>query len=213
MAGHFGSIGFAVATREELEALAVLAASVGEARDEDGRTLVRWEAGSGVEVWTEAVRGEKKIRSVTPYFASGRSVLEGTVEAASERQLVLVPKGSALAGVSIALVEPASGLERGATVRLSVAAFAHAFDEELGEGGLAPGMMVPGGKGLTIAAGRIVSSEKRTNPSGRRDFVWALVSVQGGTLDVLLDPDLRDEPLEAGECRGVFWLAGRILRA
>ncbi|MEZ0227323.1 MAG: hypothetical protein ACAI25_01765 [Planctomycetota bacterium] len=230
MASHFGAIGFAVVTAEEYEALGVLAGSVGKAHGDEEQTYVRWEAGTGVEIWAQADRGTKKIKGLTPYFASGEAALDGTIERVDphpkrlhEGSIALVPTGderrAALAGVPVTLPDFRLALPRlapRAPARMSLAAFAHAFEvleseKALGDSGLAPGMMLRAAQGLALATGRVVRSDVRTNPSGRREFVWALLAVQGGTLDVLLDPVLRDTPLEEGQvCRGVFWLSGRL---
>jgi hypothetical protein len=227
MAGHFQAIGFPVASRPDLEALGVLAANLGEPREAGDLLYLRWSAGEGVELWAQADRVSKKITGITPYFSSGKASLAGKVERvllSSKRphdgSISFVPAGegrASLAGVPVAL--PDFALARpaeGAQVTLSVACFAHAFEvlsseDALGASGLAPGMMLPAAQGLAILAGRVVESARRTNPSGRRDFVWALVSVAGGSLDLLLDTELRDDPLEPGQvCRAVFWACGRV---
>lgn len=228
MAGHFGAIGFPVATREELEALGVLAANLGEPHEAGSLLYLRWVAGAGAELWAQAERDTKKIKGVVPYFASEKAALEGTVEEVlpspkrpHDGSIAFIPAGderrAALAGVPIALPDfqvEVPRLARGASARLSVAAFAHAFEvvpESVpAEGGLAPGVMLPAPRGLALVAGRVVAAEKRTNPSGRRDFIWALVGVTGGTIDVLIDPELESEAPEKGQaCRGVFWLSAR----
>jgi hypothetical protein len=74
-----------------------------------------------------------------------------------------------------------------------------------------PGSSPPAAQGLAVVAGTVLKSEKRTNPSGRREFIWALVEVNGGTIDGLIDPQLRDDPPEPKTaCRGVFWLSARL---
>jgi hypothetical protein len=229
MAGHFSSIGFPVANREELEALAVLAANVGETREAGELLYARWVAGGGAEVWALAERAGKTIKGVTPFFASGEAVIEGTIERAlpnekrpHEGMVAFIPSGeqrATLAGVLLTVPDFRLALPRlaaGTPAAFSIAAFAHAFElvtdaKSLGDSGLMLGMMLPAMQGLTVVAGRVVRSERRTNPSGRRDFIWALLEVDGGKIDVLLDPDLHDVPLDEGAlCRGAYWLSGRL---
>ena len=212
MAGHFGALGFPVTTREELEALGVLAANVGEPLEvsSGGPLYVRWKVGAGVEVWAQAESGTKRITGVTPYFSSGEAALEASIESVLPSARRPLDGSIVVAGVPIVLPDFALARPRlvpGASTRLSVAAFAHAFEELPSK----PDVLLHAEQGLTVAAGEVVKSEKRTNPSSRRSFVWCLVAVSGGTIDVLLDADLRDEPLDAGAfCRGAFWLCGRI---
>ncbi len=228
MAGHFQAIGFTVASRPELEALGVLAANLGEPREAGDLLYLRWCAGEGAELWAQADRASKKITGVTPYFSSGKASLAGRIERVQpdpkrphDGSISLVPAGgerrASLPGIPVtlpdfALARPAEG----AQVTLSVACFAHAFeslssDEAPSASGLAPGMMLPAAQGLAILAGRVVESARRKNPSSRREFVWALVSVDGDSVDLLLDTELRDESLEPGQvCRAVFWACGRL---
>lgn len=230
MASHFSAIGFPVTTREEFEALSVLAANVGETHEAGELLYVRWAAGAGAEIWSQADREGRKIKGMTPYFASGDASIEGTIEEVvahplrlHEGTIAFIPTGDArravIAGAPVALADFRVALPRlvpRAPIRMSLAAFAHAFevldsDDALGDSGLMPGMMLRAAQGLVLATGTVVRSELRTNPSGRRDFVWGLLRVSGGTIDVLLDPELRDDPLEAGQvCRGVFWVSGRV---
>jgi hypothetical protein len=63
-------------------------------------------------------------------------------------------------------------------------------------------------------AGIVVAAEERTNESSSRPFGWWLVEVSGGTIDVLVDAELKKKPPAPGEAvRGVFWLSGRLAGA
>jgi hypothetical protein len=230
MAGHFGAIGFAVTTREELEALGVLAASMGEPHDAGSQRYLRWSVGAGVELWAQAETTSRTIKGVHPYFASGKAALEATIEEvtpspkrAHDGAITVIPGSeaarAALAGVAVTLPDfqlVRDRLQPRAPVRLSVAAFAHAFEElrserELGAAGLGPGMMLPAPQGLVLAAGRVLEAERRRNGSTGRELGWLLLAVEGGTIDVLVDPELgEDLPAKGQAVRGVFWLAGRL---
>jgi hypothetical protein len=240
VASHLGALGFPAATREEFEALGLLAASLGEALDAptggDGPAVryVRWSAGAGIELWAQADATARAVRGLTPYFASGRASLDARVvsvvadpKRAADGKLLVVPgaEGRREALAPVAVASPDFGLVRaelapGSDVSLSVAAFAHALfvfpdARELVRAspeGLAPGLVLAAPQGgLALAAGIVLASEERTNPQTRRPFGWWLVEVSGGTIDVLVDPELEKPLPTAGEAvRGVFWLCARI---
>jgi hypothetical protein len=231
-----GAIGFPATTREELEALGVLAASLGEAHEAaDGTLYLRWGTGSGVELWAQAEARSKKILGLNPYFASGEAALAVAITSVvsdatrpHDGRLLVVPgdeaRRAALAPIAVAL--PDFQLERpalagGARVALSIAAFAHALEvfespEALGRlapSGIMPGLLLaaPSG-GLVVGAGVVHASETRTNPSSKRPFGRVLLEVSGGTIDLLVDPSLTTAlPPRGAVCRGVFWLSGRAI--
>src|SRR2546423_3598404 len=142
MASHLGALGFPATTREEFEAVGVLAASLGESFDAGSQRYVRWAPGEGIELWTHADPVTKKIRGLTPYFTSGKARLEARVVALVEdprrpaEGAALVtpgddPRRAALEPVSVALPDfrlLGAGLTAGSEASLSVAGFAHALE-------------------------------------------------------------------------------------
>lgn len=238
MASHLGALGFPATTREEFEALGVLASSLGEALDSpDGETAaryVRWRVGAGVELWAQADPHAKAVKGVTPYFASGQAALVAKLISAvpdpkrpHDGRLLVVPgrdpRRAALA--PLAVTPPDFRLARpklvpGSEVVLSLAAFAHALEVHenaralvaSSPQGLAPGLLLAAPQGgLVLGAGLVVAAEERKNPSSGQAFGWWLLEVSGGTIDVLVDPALGKPLPSPGEAvRGVFWLAGRL---
>lgn len=238
MASHLGALGFPATTREEFEALGVLAASLGEGLDapesEPRARYVRWRAGAGIELWAQADPDAKAVKGFTPYFASGSAVLSGQLismvadlKRPHDGRLLVVPgreaRRAALAPLPIAAPDfriARPRLTAGSEVELSVAAFAHALEVfadanalvAASPAGLAPGLLLAAPQGgLVLGAGIVVEAEERTNPSSQQSFSWWLVEVSGGTIDVLVDPDLKKPLPSPGQAvRGVFWLSGRL---
>ncbi len=63
-----------------------------------------------------------------------------------------------------------------------------------------------------LLAGHVLEVEERTNEESGRTFVWALLETLGGTVDLVVDPELLPAPPAVG---GVLvatgWLSGRLL--
>jgi hypothetical protein len=238
VAGHLGALGFPATTREEFEALGLLAASLGEAVDahdpEAPARYVRWRAGAGVELWAQADATAKAVRGLTPYFASGQASLAaklvsvvGDPKRPHDGRLLVVPgndeRRAALAPVPVGSPDfrvARPDLVPGREVELSVAAFAHALDVfpdarklvASSPAGLTPGLLLAAPQGgLVLGAGIVVDAEERTNESSKKSFGWWLLEVSGGTIDVLVDAELKKPLPKPGEAvRGVFWLCGRV---
>jgi hypothetical protein len=236
MAGHLGAIGFPATTREEFEALGVLAASLGQAfAAPDGTLYARWAPGAGVELWAQADRETKRIRGLNPWFGSGKARLEARLEkleddpkrhhdgrvmvasAAASQGLEGEPWPAAFADWRLARAK----LKAGSTAALSVAAFAHALEafetEEAfaqAPGAIPLGLIAPAQGGLVVMAGRVMAAELLENPSSKREFGWVLLAVAGGSVDVLLDEDFLGKPVpEPGTVlRGAFWTCARLAR-
>lgn len=67
-------------------------------------------------------------------------------------------------------------------------------------------------RALAIFSGTVLQTCPLQNGLGGAGFVWALVQTLGGTVDVVLDPQLLPPDLAVGSIvRGNFWLSGRLL--
>ncbi|OYD07630.1 hypothetical protein [Paludifilum halophilum] len=63
-----------------------------------------------------------------------------------------------------------------------------------------------------VFTGRVLETERRTNPTSGRPFYHLHVRTLGGTFDVAADPDIiQGEPVPGGIVQGSFWLSGRII--
>lgn len=60
--------------------------------------------------------------------------------------------------------------------------------------------------------GRILMSQRITNPLSGQDFLFMQVKTLGGILDVVADPELLEtEPVVDGIIQGTFWLSGVLI--
>jgi hypothetical protein len=80
------------------------------------------------------------------------------------------------------------------------------------------GLFQPGGEDIdppeaeAIFTGHILQAKTLTNELTKKNFFWALVDTLGGTIDVVIDPQLiGSSPQVGGILSGMFWLSGRIL--
>jgi hypothetical protein len=79
------------------------------------------------------------------------------------------------------------------------------------------GLISPSGEPVTppeshaLIAGQVIEAAERRNAVTGQPFWWALIDTIGGTFDVVIDPSLLAEPVEAGNVvAGWFWLSGRL---
>jgi hypothetical protein len=79
------------------------------------------------------------------------------------------------------------------------------------------GIVSPSGEPVTppeshaLIAGEVIEAAERRNTVTGQPFWWALVDTVGGTFDVVIDPVLLSNPIEAGNVMsGWFWLSGRL---
>jgi hypothetical protein len=82
------------------------------------------------------------------------------------------------------------------------------------------GLVSPSGEPVTppeshaLIAGEVLEAAERHNSVTGDPFWWALVDTIGGTFDVVIDPELLDAPVRAGNVvAGWFWLSGRLQTA
>ena len=78
------------------------------------------------------------------------------------------------------------------------------------------GLFLPGGapqvppRPWAILYGHVLAAERRRNPAGGREFLWARLSSLGVTLELVADPELVPRmPAVGGVLGGSFWLVGR----
>ncbi|MGE3957101.1 MAG: hypothetical protein AB7H96_10320 [Vicinamibacterales bacterium] len=65
-----------------------------------------------------------------------------------------------------------------------------------------------------LITGRVIEASQQVNTVSGEPFFWALVDTVGGTFDVVIDPDLIEEPVRPGNIvAGWFWLSGRLRTA
>ena len=63
-----------------------------------------------------------------------------------------------------------------------------------------------------IFSGRVIATQRLTNPVTNQKFYWARVHVLGGEIDIVADPQVVEGTVvEDGIVSGTFWLSGRIL--
>jgi hypothetical protein len=63
-----------------------------------------------------------------------------------------------------------------------------------------------------LIAGHVLEAESRQNWISEAPYWWALVDTVGGTFDVVIDPQLVQDPPRPGHVlSGWFWLSGRLL--
>lgn len=64
---------------------------------------------------------------------------------------------------------------------------------------------------FAVFTGRILKQRECTNPLSGAGYHWALVKTLGGTIDLVIDPELVEKPLKVGGVvSGYFWLNGKI---
>jgi hypothetical protein len=121
-----------------------------------------------------------------------------------------------------------------ATVTAQIAAFAqqitvydseasyHAAQTRLGlpfgsRSFIPSGLISPSGEPVTppephaLIAGEVIETAERRNAVTAQPYWWALVDTVGGTFDVVIDPELLPNALNAGNVvSGWFWLSGRL---
>ncbi|HLZ62332.1 MAG TPA: hypothetical protein VKR06_35760 [Ktedonosporobacter sp.] len=120
--------------------------------------------------------------------------------------------------------------------RVQIAAFAHqlkgfASEEEYmnsqgsgikfaSESFIPSGLFTPGPQGKNkkppqaqaIFSGRVIATQRLTNPVTNQKFYWAQVHVLGGEIDIVADPQVVEgKVVEDGIVSGTFWLSGRLL--
>lgn len=62
-----------------------------------------------------------------------------------------------------------------------------------------------------LIAGVVVEAGERRNAITGQTFWWALLDTVGGTYDAVIDPELIEAPVAAGQVlAGWFWLSGRL---
>jgi len=72
----------------------------------------------------------------------------------------------------------------------------------------------PGSTPHAHIRGRVVNFERRTNPATNLDFYWLLVTVPGGTVDMVVDPALVAETLSIGSIvEARCWLSAKVVSA
>ena len=65
---------------------------------------------------------------------------------------------------------------------------------------------------LATIRGHILETELRTNELAGLAFYWVLVQTYGAVIDVVIDPQIVNEPIKiGGVIAGSFWLSGRLL--
>ena len=79
------------------------------------------------------------------------------------------------------------------------------------------GLISPSGEPVTppeshaLITGHVLEAAEQRNAITGEPFWWALVDTDGGTFDVVIDPELLSAPVEAGNViSGWFWLSGRL---
>lgn len=64
-----------------------------------------------------------------------------------------------------------------------------------------------------LLSGHIMEAAEMVDADSGYSFYWALVESDGGTFDVVIDPEfVNAEPKAGGVLTGSFWLTGRLLR-
>ncbi|MHB1133013.1 MAG: hypothetical protein ACYC4L_11565 [Chloroflexota bacterium] len=89
MASHMSSIGFPIESEDDFLRLQTLAADNGHPLSADPGLYVRWQAGSGAEIWVQ-VSAENQIVGLNPHFAAEsrqRARVEGRLRYANESGL------------------------------------------------------------------------------------------------------------------------------
>ena len=63
-----------------------------------------------------------------------------------------------------------------------------------------------------VISGHVLKSERRMNHETGKEFRYILLRTQGGTVDVVADPDIiTGYPRVGGVVSGVFWLSARVV--
>jgi hypothetical protein len=235
MATHLSSIGFHLASIEELAELTRQVA--GEASEQlvsPHGVCLRWTAECGAELWLQLDR-EGHLAGIHPHFngqarfaltlteaeaATAVPGLEGTLRGESAN-------GEA-AGPLAFDVPDLGGLVRRlrlpGPVGLQVAAFAHELDavEPAGEASEDGPPLELEARSLSVddrraplsgarVNGRVLAFSEKLNPVSGEPFVWARLEVPGGELDMVAEPDQLPGPLDLDvRVSGAFWLSARI---
>ncbi len=79
------------------------------------------------------------------------------------------------------------------------------------------GLISPSGEPVSppeshaLITGHVLEASEQRNAVTGAPFWWALVDTEGGTYDVVIDPELLSAPVRAGNVlSGWFWLSGRL---
>jgi hypothetical protein len=216
---QFSAIGFTVSSGEDLAALASRVAERADTIDAKAGQYLKWAPPSGEQLWLQ-VKHNGDAMGLNPHF-EGKSSVRVTVEARIARDA-----HTPLDGTFLAWANPPDGAVGGgdyplafdcpdaathdvltlpATLSVQIAAFAQHV------------MVSPSGEPVTppeshaLIAGEVIEAAERRNTVTGQPFWWALVDTVGGTFDVVIDPVLLSNPIEAGNVMsGWFWLSGRL---
>lgn len=195
-----------------------------------GGSYLRWRGEGGAEVWIRVDRGGH-LQGLTPSFdGSGRLALtlleetrgpEGSLRDGTYR--ARTAGGREAPETDLAFDVPdflttARRLPLPLAARVQLTAFARRVGPcppgtgsgtgpaPTGEGSPGPSMSP-----LATLAGTTLESGERRNPLTGRPFWWSLLRTLGGTVDVVVDPEILPAPPEPGRgLEGEFWLSGRV---
>lgn len=244
---QFSALGFAVASGEDLAALASHVAERADTINAREGQYLKWAPPSGEQLWLQ-VKHSGDAMGMNPHFA-GKSRVRVNIEARVTRKAHTPLDGTFLAwgnpaadgiggGYPMAFDCPDAAVHEGlklpVLVDAQIAAFAQqltVFEDEaaclesqaaegmtFGSRTFIPsGLISPSGEPVSppeshaLITGHVLEASEQRNSVTGAPFWWALVDTEGGTYDVVIDPELLSAPVQPGNVlSGWFWLSGRL---